>query len=208
MKDEYLKPYRKAAEQCGSDFGVTLWANEKTQRLRFKVFTEMCYMAGKRILDAGCSRGDLADYLLERELRYEHYTGVDGLPEVIEFAERRGLPNTTFAAGDFVADGSQLQRNDPQVITISGTLNTMSDKQVMRVLDAAWQASSQTLIFNFLSDRVSKNAPKQGWPARRLPTMKLLDWALKQTPLVSYRQDYFPNGHDATIMMVKQATQY
>ncbi|QDU34605.1 hypothetical protein KS4_26760 [Poriferisphaera corsica] len=207
MRDEYLKPYRKAAQQCGSDFGVTLWANEKTQRLRFQVFTEMCYMAGKRVLDAGCSRGDLAAYLIERELHYAHYTGIDGIEDVIQFAQNRKLGNTTFIAGDFVADGSLFKQNDPQVITISGTLNTMSDKEALRVLDAAWNATSQTLLFNFLSDRVSKDAPKQGWPARRLPALKLLDWALSETPLVSYRQDYFPNGHDATIMMAKQQPQ-
>jgi hypothetical protein len=31
--------------------------------------------------------------------------------------------------------------------------------------------------------------------------MKLLRWALAQTPDVIFRQDYFPQGHDATIRM-------
>ena len=35
----------------------------------------------------------------------------------------------------------------------------------------------------------------------RLPTMQLLDWALQKTPNVQLRKDYFPHGHDATILM-------
>ncbi|QQE12640.1 methyltransferase domain-containing protein [Planctomycetota bacterium] len=203
-KDDYLEPYREATGKHGSDFKVTLWANEKTQQLRFRVFCEMCYMGGKRVLDAGCSRGDFATYLNERKIEYAKFVGVDGLDEVIEFAKGRGIREAEFYAGDFVADGGLLGKGDPQIVTISGTLNTMSDEEAIRVLESAWAGASETLLFNFLSDKVSSKAQKQGWPARRLPTVKLLEWALSKTPLVAYRQDYFENGHDATIMMIKE----
>ena len=56
-KDAYLRPYERSQEQHGSAFEVTLWASRASQTLRFEVFTRMCQLAGKRILDAGCSRG-------------------------------------------------------------------------------------------------------------------------------------------------------
>ena len=49
--DPYLDPYRDYHDEHGSDFGVTLWASPESQRLRFDVFTQMCFMTGKRVLD-------------------------------------------------------------------------------------------------------------------------------------------------------------
>ncbi len=199
----YLSPYQQAHADYGSDFGVTLWANERSQRLRFRVMTEMVFMLGKRVLDAGCSRGDFAAYMLDQDVAYESFVGVDAVDPVIDFASGRGLARSRFIAGDFVQDASYLSQDRPQVIAISGTLNTMDDATAINLLSNAWQATSETLVFNFLSDRASDEAPQQTDPARRLPTLKLLDWALKQTPAVRMRQDYFRFGHDATIVMRK-----
>ena len=200
VSDPYLEPYRQSEREHGSDFEVTLWASRDTQERRFDVFTQMCYMHDKRVLDAGCSRGDLAGFLLAREVHYASYVGLDGLENVIEYARGRRLPRCEFVHGDFVAEPSLLKTRDPQVVCISGTLNTMSDDQVFATLDAAWDAASETLLFNFLSDEAGPGAPAQTGPARRLPALKLLRWALTKTPLVTYRQDYFAHGHDATIM--------
>ncbi|MEM9346582.1 MAG: hypothetical protein AAGB26_08185 [Planctomycetota bacterium] len=202
--DHYLQPYREAHEDHGSDFKVTLWANERSQRLRFRVMTEMIFMVGKRVLDAGCSRGDFAAYLLSKDIAYGSYTGLDAVEPVIDYANSRGLERAAFVAGDFVSDASLLSIDQPQIITISGTLNTMEDDTAIGLLDSAWQATSETLVFNFLSDRASDEAPSQTDPARRLPALKLLEWAMQQTPSVRLRQDYFRFGHDATITMSKR----
>lgn len=201
--DNYLSPYQQAHADHGSDFGVTLWANERSQRLRFRVMTEMVFMLGKRVLDAGCSRGDFAAYMFEKDVAYESFVGVDAVEPVIAFASSRGLARSRFAAGDFVSDPSFLSTDRPQIIAISGTLNTMDDATAIGLLDQAWAATSETLVFNFLSDRASEEAPRQTDPARRLPTLMLMDWALTKTPSVRMRQDYFRYGHDATIVMRK-----
>ena len=202
-RDQYLDPYREAHDDHGSDFRVTLWANERSQRLRFRVMTELVFMTGKRVLDAGCSRGDFAAFLEEKDVAYESFVGVDAVEPVIGFASERGLPRSRFVAGDFVSDPSLLAIDRPQVVAISGALNTMDDDTAIALLDNAWQAAGETLVFNFLSDTASDRAPKQTAPARRLPTLKLLEWAMQQTPSVKMRQDYFRFGHDATIVMRK-----
>jgi len=202
----YLKPYQDSANQHGTDFAVTLWANRRSQQLRFKVFTQLCRLSGKRVLDAGCSRGDFAAYLIERGIGFAHYLGIDGLCDVIDYASERGLANCRFQCGDFVTHPELLSQDNPQVVCISGSLNTMTDERVLTVLDAAWAGACEVLLFNFLSDRVDQKAPKQGYPARRLNTLELLDWAMSCTPNVVFRQDYFPAGHDATIMMRKAKT--
>jgi SAM-dependent methyltransferase len=201
--DAYLEPYRASQRRHGSGFEVTLWASPRSQRRRFEVFAQMCFLAGKRILDAGCSRGDFAAYLLEQDIPFDRYVGVDALCEVIDHARHRQLPGCEFHCGDCVANPSLLSIGRPQVICISGTLNTMGDAQVMQLLTSAWQAAGETLLFNFLSDRASPQAVPQTGPARRLDTTKLLDWALTLTSQVGFRQDYFKHGHDATIIMRK-----
>ncbi|WP_428386784.1 class I SAM-dependent methyltransferase [Mucisphaera sp.] len=200
--DDPLEPYRQAQAEQGAAFGVTLWNSEASQRKRFRVFREMVFLEGKRVLDAGCSRGDLAAYLLEHEVRYGHYVGVDGIAEVIGFAEKRGLPDTTFVAADLLAEPEVLLAQRPQVVLLSGTLNTMDEPTAQRLLASCWEACSETLAFNFLSDLAGPDAPPQDYPATRLPTVRLLEWAAREARgNVILRQDYFRYGHDATIVM-------
>jgi SAM-dependent methyltransferase len=228
--DDYLTPYRQAVAQRGAGFEATLWHNRDGQRLRFAVMADLLDglgdtpmgptdeagdgatdawpahrfgLAGRRVLDAGCGPGDFSAWLAERGVAVAGFVGVDGVPEVIEHAAARGLPRSRFVAGDFVSDASLLATGEPAIVTFSGTLNTMPDAVAMGLLEAAWHAAGEALAFNFLSDRCEPGRAGAAPPARRLPTDRLLDWALTQTPLVRFRQDYFPGGHDATIAMRK-----
>lgn len=198
---DYLQPYQHALDLHGVEFDVTLWASPQTQGRRFQVFTQVVNLAGKRVLDAGCSRGDFAAFLLESRIEYQSFVGIDGLPAVIEHARARNLPRCEFLAGDFLTEPALLGHGRPDVICISGSLNTMSEEQALLALEHAWQAAGSSLVFNFLSSRCGPEAPEQDTYSRRLDTMRLLDWALTKTPSVQFRQDYFPAGHDATIAM-------
>ncbi|HCD30760.1 MAG TPA: hypothetical protein DER01_00015 [Phycisphaerales bacterium] len=203
-KPQYLTPYKKWIDSHGACFGATLWASPESQRLRFEVLTQMLYLPGKRILDAGCSRGDLAAYLNSRHLDYGQYIGIDGMCEAIDYAQRQHMPRTRFVCGDFLADPTLLELDQPQVIFLSGTLNTMTDEQAFAALEHAWAATQTYLVFNFLSDTCDPDAPPQDEIARRLPTLKLLEWAMRKTWSTVFRQDYFDLGHDATILMQKK----
>ena len=208
MNDAYLEPYRRAQATHGASFDVTLWARPETQVRRFGIFAELVDFAGKRVLDAGCSRGDFAAWLIERDIAYDHFSGVDGVAAVVDFARGRGLARTDFVAADFVRDPGTLGADRPaterpDVVAISGTLNTMDWPTARGVLEAAWAGCRHTLVFNFLSDRCGPEAPEQLEPAVRLPTDAVLDWAWSRTWNVMFRQDYFDHGHDATVRMVR-----
>jgi SAM-dependent methyltransferase len=200
---DYLQPYQHALDLHGVEFDVTLWASPQTQSRRFQVFTQMVNLAGKRILDAGCSRGDFAAFLLQARIEYHSFVGIDGLAAVIEHARAQKLPRCEFLAGDFLANPSLLSHGRPDVICISGSLNTMNQEQALQTLEHAWHAAGSSLVFNFLSDRCGPEAPDQDTYSRRLDTMRLIDWALSKTPSVQFRQDYFAAGHDATVAMRK-----
>ena len=206
---DYLQPYVDALATHGTGPGITLWEGEHSQTLRFEVLVDamrtlkLLERDDLHLLDAGCSRGDLAAWLIERGVPFGRYTGVDGVPEVVGFAQARGLPRCDFVAGDFVARPDLLDTGAPDVILISGTLNSMDDATARRVVEAAWATGTRALVFNFLSDAADLPPLEPGDPARRLDTRAMLGWALSQTPRVLFRQDYFPRGHDATIAMAR-----
>ncbi|MEM1211745.1 MAG: class I SAM-dependent methyltransferase [Planctomycetota bacterium] len=201
----YLDPYRHANARFGTGHGVTLWAGRESQVKRFAVFTDLYDFTGKRLLDAGCSRGDFAEYLLHQDIAYAHYTGVDGLASVIDFAQSRNLPHTTFLAADLVADPTALATGQPQAVAISGTLNTMDHPTAFAVLQHAWDATEDALLFNFLSAATTRTPLPGEDPAtaKRIAPTHALDWALERTPHAVLRHDYFSGGHDATLLMRK-----
>lgn len=200
----YLRPYRESAQRHGNSFAVTLWASQRSQETRFEVLAALCDLTGKRVLDAGCSRGDFAAFLIERGIAFEHYVGVDGLADIVSFAASRKLPRCDFLCGDLLAQPRLWSRGDPDVVVISGTLNTMSDSQVMTMLESGWRVAREALVFNFLPNHARLKVKDRPGPARRLDPIKIMAWALARTTLVVYKQDYFPSGHDATVFMGKE----
>jgi len=198
----YLTPYQRAVvRRGGEDFGATLWASPQSQALRFRVFAEMVDLTGRSILDAGCGRGDFALWLHDHRLAFGRYVGVDAVDEVIDAARRRGMPRCSFHCGDLLRDAGAWRHGEPDVVCVSGTLNTMSQADAEAILDHAWRATRDVLLFNFLSDRCDPKAPPQDDFARRLDTLRLLQWATGRAWDVRFRQDYFRFGHDATIAM-------
>lgn len=198
---DYLDPYRKAIEQHGAGFAATLWRSPEAQLLRFEVMMELIRFDGCTILDIGCGDGEMAAHLSEREVRYGRYIGIDAVNEMIEHARQRDLPQAEFHALDVLKQVGRLREFSPDYACISGTLNTMEEPTARSLVQAAYDAAAQGVIFNFLSDRA---APK--WmqrdlsPARRFDTAAWVDWALSLSPNISFTQDYL-DGHDATIVM-------
>jgi len=200
--DKYLRPYREAVERFGPNFQATLWTSRESQRIRFDVMMDLAGFDDCVILDAGCGTGDFAEHLHSSKVDFVRYIGIDAVPEVIEAAKRRDLCRCEFRLGDLIHDASPLFEIKPDFVCVSGTLNTMDEPTTARTLiSAAFDASVQGVVFNFLSDR-----PAERWsrhdigPATRFNTIEWIDWALSKTARVSFTQDYL-DGHDATILM-------
>src|SRR5205823_5466246 len=69
----YLAPYREAASRHGDRFGSLLWASPRTQAARFDAICRLAHLAGKRVLDAGCGRADLMDFMISRGIEPAEY---------------------------------------------------------------------------------------------------------------------------------------
>lgn len=198
----YLDPYRRALRQHGPGFEATLWASRSAQQLRFDVMIGLADFDDCVIMDAGCGPGDFAVHLVQRKVPFQKYIGIDALLEVIELAKKRELNRCEFRAADLVHHPEIYNTYAPDFVTISGMLNTMDEGVAQRVVKSAFDASSQGVVFNFLSDRIHERwAGNDLAPARRFNTVQWLDWAMSLTSRVVFTQAYL-DGHDATIMML------
>jgi len=213
----YLEPYEVAAKRHGASFEATLWASRDAQRERFRIIGTMAELSGRVLLDAGSGCGDLALFLRERGVHPARYIGLEGVAQVASAACQCAIPGAEFVEADFVADHQVFSRHRPDVIVFSGSLNTLDQGEALAVLDRAWaavgaapclaQGQTAALVFNFLSDRCSDRLRRQdSSPARRFDTTAMLDWTLQRCPAVRFRQDYLPEGHDATIAMLAKPT--
>ncbi len=164
----YLRPYVEAMQRHGLSTQALLWINEGTQRLRFDALVRAIDLTGRRVLDAGCGRADLLDYLLGRNMTPAHYIGLEALDEFLIDARRRFAEQheiAQFIAGDFVTRPAGLFVG-ADVIVFSGSLNTLSVDDFHGVLRRAFEAASVAVAFNFLSSGELAGAPYLAWHRR------------------------------------------
>lgn len=200
----YLRHYRQIVDKEGASFAATGWISPEMQMDRFRVMADMFDFNNRVVLDAGTGRGDFAVLLRAEGVQFKRFIGLDALPEMVEACRDRQIPDAEFHLCDFASDPGAFDRGEAiDVVTFSGSLNTLPQRRALSVLERAWAASGVGLVFNFLSARCSKKATAQsGDPARRFDPLAMLNWALDRTPSVRFRQDYF-EGHDATIAMAR-----
>ena len=84
----YLSPYLRAALLYRDGFGSLLWASPETQSIRFEAIERLADLGGKSVLDVGCGRADLYDFLHARGIQVADYIGIEAVPALAEAAER------------------------------------------------------------------------------------------------------------------------
>jgi 2-polyprenyl-3-methyl-5-hydroxy-6-metoxy-1,4-benzoquinol methylase len=159
---DYLKPYRQAASQHGDRFGSLLWASPRTQAARFDAICRLADMAGKRVLDAGCGRADLMDFLAQRGIEPADYMGIEAVDELVAAAMKKKLAGARIVHGDFVREPLLLNVN-ADVIVFSGSLNTVEKEQFYLSLKQGFEAAGKVMVFNFLAAKHIANAEWLTW---------------------------------------------
>jgi len=159
---DYLQPYLNALAEHGDKFPALLWASRSTQEVRFAALERICPLEGKVVLDAGCGRADLLDWMNRRGIKPNKYIGIEAVEMFRRAAWRKKLRNATILQGDFVTDARLLDQ-DADVIIFCGSLNTLSADDFYRTLTSAQKFARQTLAFNFLSSPELAKAKYLTW---------------------------------------------
>ncbi len=146
----YLTPYLDAATRHGGGFSSLLWASPHTQAARFMALTRLVGLNGKSILDVGCGRADLLDFLLSRNVKPAHYVGLEGVAALADAADAKRHPNAMIVRADFVREPLRLFVG-ADVVYFSGSLNTLDPVSFYATIRKAYDAAAETLVFNFLA---------------------------------------------------------
>jgi len=124
------------------------WVDDYSQTVRFEAMARIADLHGNSVLDAGCGYGDLCAYLKN----YNHYTGVEQIPELLDEAERRyGADNrVSFLPANFMH--SKLPLSD--YVIACGSLNYRSADPdfIFKAIDRLYQHCKLGLGFNLLRD--------------------------------------------------------
>ena len=160
---QYLKPYLDAARRHGGDgFKSLLWESPRTQALRFEALTRVCDMHRKSILDVGCGRADLLDFLRERGIEPQHYTGLEAVETLADAAKAKWRKRCQIVRADFVREPARLLCG-ADVVVFSGSLNTLEPDHFYATLRTAWQGASEAVAFNFLNSKERAGASYLYW---------------------------------------------
>src|SRR5437868_2395141 len=127
--EPYLLPYLRAADKHGAEFPSLLWASPQTQAARFDAVARLANLHHKSVLDVGCGRADLLDFLLDRNVRPSDYTGIEAVEDLAAAAEakRRRFGDLRVVRADFVREPLRLFVA-ADVVVFSGSLNTIEDE--------------------------------------------------------------------------------
>ena len=193
---KYLRPYHRACREHGDGFHSLLWASPESQAARFSALTRHCPFARRNVLDVGCGRADLLDFLIARKSPPAHYTGIEAVPELAEAAVRKAHPDAIIIQDDFVVRPARMLVG-ADVIVFCGSLNTLTEKQFYDTLTVACDATAQALAFNFLCSSQLAAADWLTWHRRD----KVLDFARRLCPSVVLDDGYIDG--DCTIVMRK-----
>jgi SAM-dependent methyltransferase len=197
--EPYLLPYLRAADKHGSAFPSLLWASPQTQAARFDAIERLGNLDGKSVLDVGCGRADLLEFLLERGVRPADYVGIEAVEELAAAAEAkcRRLPDASVVRADFVREPTRMFVA-ADVVVFSGSLNTVEDEDFYRTLHRAFDAAAESVVFNFLCHSYLAGADYLRWHRAD----DVVAFANTLTPDVRTLDDYLHG--DFTVAMCKK----
>jgi len=135
------------------DYSVMGWESESAQTQRFEILALNVPLQGKKILDVGCGVGNLAEYLIKRNIQAE-YTGVDILESMISQAQKKKMGARLLHSDVFKENPFGDEKFD--VVYASGIFNLNLDGN-MSFLKKAFctflELSDDIIAFNLLSNK-------------------------------------------------------
>jgi SAM-dependent methyltransferase len=193
----YLSPYLSAARRHLGGFASLLWASPDTQAARFGAIARLANPAGKTILDVGCGRADLVDYLAARTVLPADYTGIEAVPELLDAARKKERPGVRILAADFVQQPAAMFVG-ADVVIISGALNTLDTPAFYTTIRRSFDAAAEALVFNFLDSPLLAAASYLTWHKRD----EVLELAFRLSRDSRVLSDYLDG--DSTIAIFKE----
>ena len=160
VKESMMVSYRGMLQKYG-DAPEGVGMSRDGQRFRFRKLMEIADLRNRRVLDLGCGTGAFYPFLIKRFSRLD-YTGIDLVPEMVEFAQRK-YPRARFLSRDFTAECLEETFDYVLISTVFNYAMPNCDAFMQELLTVAFKHATQGLGFNFLSTHVNFSEPEMAY---------------------------------------------
>jgi SAM-dependent methyltransferase len=159
-KEMLIANYRGLFQKYGDAPEATQWTLDG-QVFRFRKLMEIADLQNCRILDLGCGLGAFYPFLIERFGELD-YTGIDIVPETIDYAARK-YPRARFLCRDLFQDG--LGETFDYVLSSGVFNNAMPDADAFmkELLTVGFKYCRHGMGFNFISAHVNFTDPEMAY---------------------------------------------
>jgi len=196
QRKQLIKRHQFSLAEFGYSPESLFWGSRGTQKVRFKVLSEIGVSAGDSLLDVGCGFADLYSWLSGHDLPVD-YTGIDLSPDILN----KGIelnPDLNLLQGEIFDFDWPPQSFD--WVLLSGTLNwDLADngEYARRVIAQMYRLCRKGVAFNML-DSLGLDPSLVGQLVAHEPDV-MLDFCRQITPDCQLRSDYMTD--DFTIYM-------
>ncbi|MCS7077531.1 MAG: GNAT family N-acetyltransferase, partial [Bacteroidia bacterium] len=187
--------YSKLVKIYGNDIRSLNWGSRASQELRFKIFTEIGDLQGKKILDVGCGLCDFYEYLTRNKI-YVDYKGIDITPEMIELSQKR-FPELKLEIKDILVE-KEVETYD--YVFASGIfylIEVAPSDFMKKMIKTMFELTNFGLAFNSLSAWASQKEEKEFYAE---PT-EVINFCRSLTNKIIFKHHYHPA--DFTIFLYK-----
>jgi SAM-dependent methyltransferase len=198
--DDQKGYYADLIARHGNAREIAGWGSQASQERRFAVMACHWPLAGSRIIDVGCGRGDLLAYLKAQGQAPAFYVGLDIMEDALSFG-RANHPEAQFICGDLLDPHLKLPVADYAVS--SGVFNLTGKDHaewIGRMVGAMYAATSRGAAFNVVSTLAPEH--KEGHYYAAPDAMLRMAQAI--TPFVALLHDYAI--HDMTLFLSRGET--
>lgn len=195
---EYVISFFDRELQMHGDRPEAVRWSPKGQSIRYECLLDIESIEGSKVLDYGCGKGDLYQFLKDRNIPVD-YTGFDINENLISLAKKK------YPEGKFKVFDIELEELDEEFdyIFLCGVFNLKLkdlDKTVKNVLKRLFRHCRKALAFNALSNENPKKAVELNY----LSMDEMIEFAKKNlSPHVSLARERIP--YDFT-MFVRRET--
>lgn len=193
---EYVISFFDKTLQLHGDRPAGVGASQKGQELRFEELLNIGDIRGMKVLDYGCGKGDLFQFLKDRDIPVS-YTGFDINSNLISLAKSK-FPETDFRVFDI--EEEELTENF-NYIFLFGVFNLKVagiDETIRNVLKMLFEHCNIALAFNALSD----HSLGKDFQLHYVSPEEILQFALKElSPHASIKKS--GNSDDFTMFVYR-----
>ncbi len=197
ISDALVQRYSNRYRELGDSIRTLGWGSTEQQQYRFATSLGLLGdPAGKTIVDIGCGFGDFFRFLVQKEIDFGAYVGVDINEDLLGQARKNCAdPRATFVHRNILTDTPGQPLGD--IAVMFGILNFHLKEQMDNLdytklfLRKAFPLAKERLIFDFISTKRIASYPQEDFIYYHDP-VQLLSFCFELTPQLSFRHDYLP----------------